>query len=420
VNSKETRNISHPASSIGLTAGLLVLFVLLIWTAGRAGFASLLTAYAAKANLMTSADAAVKLSPGDPDAHLIRGSLLEANDDLPAAIGEYQTAASLRPDDYVLWLSLERASELNGDSAGAIAAARRALPLAPFYAQPHWQLGNILVRAGQRDEGFNELRLAGKSNPTLLPAIVDLAWHLSGGDAQFVKQAMQPETAESFEALAEYFRRQGAIAEAVEMFRSTGSAGDSARAQFLGELIAARRFGDAYALWSITHPGNAPRTLIDPGFEREQDLNDPGFGWHTDSKAGALTLSLDSANPKDGHSSLRVEFNGDSDPGAAIISQLVLIEPKTHYQIRFAYRTEEIVTGGPPQVFVFDAQDNKVLGHSGALPAKTEGWTDVAIDFLSGDSSEALQIKLARDRCANSTCPIYGRLWLDSFSLQKQ
>src|SRR5436309_16007719 len=88
------------------TAGAVVLFLSLIWMAGRAGFASLLTAYAAKANLSTSADAAVSISPADPDAHLIRGELLEANDDLTAAIAEYQVAAELRPDDYVLWLML--------------------------------------------------------------------------------------------------------------------------------------------------------------------------------------------------------------------------------------------------------------------------------------------------------------------------
>lgn len=407
-------------SRIGATAGLLVVFLLLIWMAGRAGFASLLTAYAAKANLIASANAAVTLSPGDPEAHFVRGALCEANSDLPAAISEYKTAASIRPDDHVLWSSLARTSELNGDKVGAIEAARQAIPLAPYYAQPHWQLGNLLIRSGQRDEGFKELSLAGASNPTLLPAIIDLAWRLSGGDVQFVKQVMQPETTESFQALADYFKRHGAVAEAIEMLRLAGSAGDQARRQYLGELITAKRFTDAYALWSITHPGNMPRTLIDPGFEQGRDLNERGFGWRADRKVPTLMLSLDSANPKDGHSSLRVDFNGDSDPGTPIISQFVLIEPKTQYQLRFSCRTEGNVSGGSPNVVVFDADDNKVLGQSGALPATTAGWRDSTIDFISGESAEAVQIALQRDRCAKSPCPIFGRLWLDSFSLQKR
>jgi hypothetical protein len=48
-------------------------------------------------------------------------------------------------------------------------AARQAIPLAPDYAEPHYQLGNILVRAGQTEEGFKELQLAAASNPTLFP-----------------------------------------------------------------------------------------------------------------------------------------------------------------------------------------------------------------------------------------------------------
>src|ERR1700686_3743224 len=96
-----TTKMPRSVSRMGAAAGLLVVFLWLVWTAGRAGFASLLTAYAARANLIASADAAVNLSPGDPEGHLVRGALLEANNDLSAAISEYQTAASLRPDDYV-------------------------------------------------------------------------------------------------------------------------------------------------------------------------------------------------------------------------------------------------------------------------------------------------------------------------------
>jgi hypothetical protein len=408
---------------IALTAALLVIFSLLIWMAGRAGVASLRTAQAAKANLIASADSAVSLSPGDPEAHFARGALLEANNDLPAAIAEYEKAASLRPDDYVLWLSLARVSELNGDSAGAITAARRAVPLAPYYAQPHWQLGNLLVRAGQRDEGFKELGLAGESNPQLMPAIIDLAWQLSHGDVQFVIRALRLQRPESYQALAQYFRKKNEIDSAIAMYIAAGSVAEQDRRAYVAELISSKHFKEAYSLWSFGRPAISPEPLgliIDPGFEREQDLDERGFGWRADHKAPSLTLSLDAANPKDGRSSLRVDFNGDSDPGTPIISQLVLIEPKTHYELRFSCRTEGIVSGGPPNVFVLDAHDNQVLVQSGALPATTAGWRDSTVDFISSESAAAVQISVQRDRCAKSPCPIFGRLWLDSFSLQKR
>lgn len=423
--SKEaTKKTPQSVARIGASAGLLVLFPLLIWMAGRAGLASLRTAYAAKSSVIASAGTAVNLSPGDPEAHFVRGALLEVNNDLPAAISEYKTATSLRPDDYVLWLSLARASELNGDSAGAIAAARRAVPLAPYYAQPHWQLGNLLVRAGRRGEGFKELRLAGASNPTFLPAIIDLAWQLSGGDVEFVKRSVEPQAPTAFKALAEYFKKRGEVGEAIAMFASAGSGDEVVRAreQYLNELIGAKKFKEAYQIWAIGRGSittNPIALIADPGFEQESNLDEPGFGWRTDQKAPSLTLSLDSANPKDGHSSLRVGFNGASDPSAPIISQLILIEPKVHYQLRFSCRTEGIVSGGPPNVFVFDAHDNKVLGQSGALPQTTEGWRETAIDFTTGESTTAIQIALRRQPCPTTQCPIFGKLWLDAFALKK-
>src|ERR1700730_4780668 len=169
---------------------LVVILLLLIWATARAGFSSVLSAYAARTSQLAAADAAVNVNSGDPEAHFVRGAILEANDDLAPAISEYTQALALRPDDYVLWLGLAHARELNGDSAGALAAANQAVQLAPYYAQPRWQLGNLLVRAGHQDEGFSQLRLAGAGNPTLLPTIIDLAWQFSGGNAAYVMQAI--------------------------------------------------------------------------------------------------------------------------------------------------------------------------------------------------------------------------------------
>lgn len=404
--------------------GLLIVFLLLIWLSARAGFASLLYTYAATSNQLAAANAAVSLSSGDPEAHYLRGAILEASSDLTAAIAEYNEAIVRRPDDYVLWLSLARAQELNGQAPMAIAAAREATRLAPYYSQPHWQLGNLLVRAGRAEEGFSELRLACASNPKLLPPIIDLAWQLSRGNVQFVMQALQPGTPPAYQALAEYFKKRGQEAEAIAMLRAAGSIAEDYRRQYVNELLTAKRFADAYAIWSIGHPpaneSDAGGPIVnDPGFEEERRLDEPGFDWRTENKAQTLTLSLEPANPKEGRSSLRVEFNGDSDPGTQIISQLVLVEPNNRYQLHFAARTERIVSGGLPRVAVVDAGNNEILGQTNAFPAAVSNWQDYSIDFNSKGTTSAILISLQRQRCSQSPCPIFGRLWLDNFSLKK-
>lgn len=401
---------------------LLILFLLLIWFSARAGFASLLYTYAATSNQLAAANAAVNLSSGDPEAHYLRGAILEAGGDLTAAIAEYNEAILRRPDDYVVWLSLARAQELNGQALMATAAARQATQLAPYYAQPHWQLGNLLVRAGRTEEGFTELRLAGASNPRLLPPIIDLAWQLSQRNVQFVIQAIQPRTPADYQTLAEYFKKRGQEADAIALLRSAGNIAEDYRRRYVDELLTAKRFADAHAIWSIGRPPaneTAGPIMSDPGFEQERHLDEPGFDWHTESNAQTLTLSLEPANPKEGKSSLRVEFSGDSDPGTPIISQLVLIEPNNRYQLNFAARTEDIVSGGLPRVAVLDAGNKEILGKTNAFPRTVSSWQDYSIDFNSKETTRAILISLQREQCRESPCPIFGRLWLDNFSLKK-
>ncbi|MCM3874771.1 MAG: tetratricopeptide repeat protein [Pyrinomonadaceae bacterium] len=397
-----------------------MVFALLFWNAGRAGLSSLLSSYGATTNQIAAADLAVELSQRDPHANYLRATILRANNDLAGAINEYNRAISLRPDDYGLWLSLARARALNDETDEALAASRQAVKLAPYYAHPRWQLGNLLLRAGEQDEAFKELRVAGASNPSLLPAVIDLAWQLSEGDAQFVKQSIQPQTPETYLALAEYFRKRRAVVDAIDMYRSTGEKGKQNRSAYVSELTSTKRFNDAYALWLIEHPANSHDALgviSDAGFEQESNLEEPGFGWRTINKGPSL--HLDMSAPEEGRSSLRVDFDGNSDPTSPVISQLLLVEPVAHYQISFATRTEEIVTGGPPLLIIVDANNQQVIGRSAEFPRETAGWQYFTVDFNSTDSTAAIQITLQRQPCSTSPCPIFGRVWLDAFSLRK-
>ena len=401
---------------------LLFLLALLIWYSARNGYAALLASNASANNNLPAANAALGFSPGNPEAHFLVGALLEANGDLAAAMPRYQTAVALRTQDYALWVQLARARELEGDIAGAISAGKTAVSLAPFYAKPRWQLGNILVRAGQSDEGFLELRVAGAADSALLPAIIDLAWQVSRGDVRFVKRVIQPASTESYIALGQYLKKRGEVDEVIAMFSTAGGNAEVARArdQYLAELITAGKFKEAYALWTATHASDAaPGVLNNPGFEQEIDLAAPGFGWRLESKAPTLSLSLEGANPREGKSSLRIEFNGNSELGVPVITQLVLVEPHTRYQIHFALRTEELVTGALPHVIVFDAGSNGVLGRSDAFPQESHGWRDYAIDLTTADSTTATRIALQREPCSKPPCPIFGRLWLDAFNLKK-
>src|SRR5262245_4589331 len=90
--------------SVVKTVGPLLILLVLGWYAGSVGVASLFYAYAAKSNRLDAADAAVRLSPGDANAHHVRGAIYETNLDYSKANEDYVRAVSLRPDDYIFWL----------------------------------------------------------------------------------------------------------------------------------------------------------------------------------------------------------------------------------------------------------------------------------------------------------------------------
>lgn len=416
---KDTQKPAESSARLALAVGLLVLLMLLTWNVARSGFASLLTTYAAQTNQISVADSAIRIGANNPDAHHVRATILESID-LPGAIAEHRQAALARPDDYVLWLSLARACELGGDTTAAIAAAKQAVPLAPDYAEPHFQLGNILLRAGQTDEAFKELRLAGASNPTLMLGVIDLAWSVFRGNVQFVVNAIEPTTPAGYQLLAQYFGQRNEVDAAIAMYSAAGSEAEHYRRAYLHDLIATKQFKAAAKLWAVGRQSVAlPGELIDPGFEKESDLTEPGFAWRIGDQPQGFHLTLDTANPREGNSSLKIDFDGASEPASPVITQLIVVEPRTRYQLNLAVRSEGIVSGGLPLIVVTDPTSNKVLGQSEQFPKVTDGWREYTIDFESEPEASAVQIALQRPACNSSPCPIFGRLWLDAFSLKK-
>jgi len=400
---------------ITLTVALLFL-LFLSYYAATSGYAPLLTEKALAAGDVQAAQRAAQLSAGDPRTHVVLGALLEATEDSASAIQHYQTAVALRPDDYVLRLQLARAQELRGDATSAISSASIAVLLAPSYSQPHWQLGNILIRAGRDDGGFSELRQAAATNPQLLTSIVDLAGQLSGDRPDYLAKAIDPKTPEAYRALFSYFKKRGSTANAIHWLQAGRESTREERRGFLTELVAAKKFDDALRVWWIEHPPDPDTEILENGgFEEETDLTEPGFGWRAGNPDKSVVFSLDNVTPKEGRQSLRIDFNGAT-AGGDLISRLVLLPG--HCKLSFSFRTDNLVSGGPPYVVVVDAITGKPLAQTEIFPQTTDGWRDAVLEFTPTDPSGAVRIALQRQNCSAPQCPIFGKLWLDDFFLE--
>ena len=396
-----------------------------IYTSARVGASRLVSDYGVRAAQLPAADLAVRLTPADPEAHYARASVLTDAGALADARAAYEAAIKLRPSDYVLWLELGKLREQDGDTQGALAAFREAVERAPFYAEPRWQLGNSYLRLGRTTEAFAELRRAAARDPSRYPNLIDLAWYASDRDPKLLAANVSPDTSVEHLLVARFLIRHGAAQAAVEQFRAVGAAStETNRRDLVKELLAARSYPEAYALWSEGRTeAHAPGEITDGGFEQAVRLDDVGFGWQFARDTGdAVKFSLDPTMPRAGARSLRLDFNGNSAPGIELLTQLVLVEPGARYRLRCSARTEGLVTGGPLLVHVIAAgpQTDAPLADSAPFAVGTNDWRDTSAEFNVPKDVRAIRLAVARQSCVGGgPCPAFGQVWFDEFKLEK-
>ena len=392
------------------------------WQAASTGRARTLAEDADQYDDASAADRAVSLSGSDAETHAARGGVFQRTGEYAQAVAEYRRAVSLRPRDYYLWMLLGVTEDQNGDQDAALLALRQSVALAPTYAKPRWQLGNVLLRAGEIDQAFAELRLAGADNSELLPNVIDLAWGIYHGDVDAVLTAVPPQTDAVRIALAIFFARHKQSAAAANQFLSVDEASGLLPEVLLRDLLAAGAFPDASRVWARIHgvpATDAMATIRDGGFESAITVGEQGFGWQIAPDVTNVNLSIDAAEHQSGSQSLRLEFRGNSTPSQPLVTQFILVKPLTKYHVSFAAMGRDIVSAGAPIIMARDLSDSArpVLGQSLPLRSDVGGWRDFSLDLTTGAKTEAILLSVERQNCNADPCPAFGALWLDSFSI---
>jgi hypothetical protein len=131
-------------------------------------------------------------------------------------------------------------------------------------------------------------------------------------------------------------------------------------------------------------------------------------------------MSIDEGAHQSGTRSLRLDFHGNSDPTSPLVTQIILVQPRTHYHLGLAALSKDFVSAADPVISVIDASDPNaaVLAKSPPLLSDLNVWRDFAIDFTTDEATRAITITLARQTCANNPCPAFGTVWIDSVFLE--
>jgi tetratricopeptide (TPR) repeat protein len=390
-----------------------------IRTSARAGISRLMSESAMAVNSLPAADQSVQISTDDPEAHYARAMQLRNLERHVDAVAELQHALSRRPADYFLWEALAQESEDAGNNTEALEALRKSISLAPFYSEPHWRLGNLLLREGQSNEAFDEMRRSLDTDPALYGQTLALAWVVYDGHVNAMPRAVFPHRPVEYAPFAHMLVMHDQIESAMSLLRGAHQfLSPDNRRMLIDALIEAGRFEEAHELWTTSDFNSRhDAILFDGGFEHLIEPDSERFGWQM--MAGPTVRVLPSSDsPYAGQRNLRIEYSGNLDPAAAIVSQIIPITSSSRYRLTFAARTRELVSAALPIVVVTEtSKDGQVLGRSTPLPAGTSGWHLFNVDFETASATRAVTVSVQRARCNVQPCPIFGSAQFDEFSM---
>ena len=375
-----------------------------------------------------TAQAAMRLAPDDPWTHWVVAGLEKRSllpGDLEDAARHYEEAVRLSPNDYRFWLDLGRTREELGDRAGGEKALRRAVELAPFYANPHWYLGNLLLRAGRGEEAFAELRRAAEADTKLRPQLFNAAWTLYGQNIDEIKKVVGDSAAARAE-FALYLVGRERLDDALNLWSSLKPAEkreqSAAGEAIMKSLLEQKRYRTALGIFNELNPAASVQVaqFVNSSFENGIDSQGASiFNWQIKSDPQAQ-IAIDGSTGHNSARSLRIRFNSRETLAFDNIAQTVVVEPATQYRFECYVRAQDLKSVGTLVIEIIDGMDGKTaLGTSQPLAPGTYDWQPVTINFKTPPKTEAVTMRIVRANCgANATCPIFGMVWYDDFNLQ--
>jgi Flp pilus assembly protein TadD len=381
------------------------------------------------------ADMALKYSPQDPLIHWRRGGvyLNAANEELEesrvdVAVEEFRAAARMSPDDYRVWLGLGRALDRGGNMAEARKAFERSVALAPNHFDPRWAFGNYLLRAGDRDGSFEQMRTALSNKPSALPLIFDYAWNVYQGDGKAIAKAINPPQ-QARSLLASLLVQRGRVDDAMAVWRETPLRTVYDAQKFADALFNTGNYRKSYEVWTSVEIPNRPAPdpgslLSNGGFEGKLLIGQktPFLTWQINPASGVKVVQ-DRKERRGGQTSLRAGFEVTGNVAFAIISQTVPVKPSTGYVLTFSIRSKDLQSLSTPLVEVYDSAYEIMKGarfRAATKPVEngtSDDWVDYKLEFTTNPQTEAATVRIVRPSCSEPPCPIDGHIWFDEFKL---
>src|SRR6266478_5371623 len=377
-------------------------------------------------------DRAVRLEPADAQTWYLLARYWQYNLEDPAAaraIRSYLSALSFNPASSETWLDLATAYESEGNLGAARDAFLHAKKVYPLSAGVSWRYGNFLLRQGELDSAFSEMRLAVQADPNRAAEAFSRALRAGSSIETTIDRVLPPITDAYLEVIWDQ-TTDGHTENAVKVWNRLAplhphiSLPESF--SLVNALMTEKRIAEASRVWDQAAlfagladlQGPPGSVLWDGGFE--SNVKDGGFSWLILGGLRNVQVGFDTQEKHSGNRSLRLIFDAKSSDYFLGICHYVPIKPSTAYLFSAWAKTRALTTdqGIRFQLHSLDSQYAATANTSDVHG--TSPWTRTTMSWTSANDVHEVQVCLARFPSEEAGSKIQGTVWVDDVALVPQ
>jgi tetratricopeptide (TPR) repeat protein len=417
--------LSSDAQRGVLVAASLVVALLLSYFSIR----NALAAHYVGAQTLEGYKRAVRLEPANAQNWYLLGRYWQYNledPDAARAIRSYLSALSFNPASSETWLDLATAYESEGNLAAARDAFLHAKKAYPLSAGVSWRYGNFLLRQGETDSAFSEMRSAVQADPHRAAEAFSRALRAGSSIETTIDRVLPPITEAYLDVIWDQ-TTDGHTENALKVWDRLASLHPKISLydsfSLVSALTSGKRIGEASRVWdeAVLFAGFADlqgppgSVLWDGGFE--SNITGGGFSWILSQGIRGVQMGIDTQEKHSGNHSLRLIFDGKFNLNFADVCHYVPVKPATTYLFSAWVKTRAL-TSDQGLRFRLNALDTQYPSTANTSDVHgTAPWARIEMVWTSASDAHEAQVCLVRYPSEEPSNKIQGTVWVDDVAL---
>lgn len=376
---------------------------------------------------------ALRQDPDNPDLIHWLGMVYTDNPteiNFPEAVKYLRQAVRLNPRRWDFWSSLGTTCDFVADTACSDEAFERAQVLNPMTPALQWTLGNHYLLTNREEKAFPHFRRLLEMDPQYLEATYRLCLRATRDpQAMYTEVVPQGKDASARFAFLVFLTSTSDYESAMRIWGQMISGPDRSPSlslvkPFLDFLIDHNQIQDAATVWTdLQHAGAVPKSshmqpgnLLYGGSLEGPPLN-TGFGWRIN---GSPDLEYDFSAPSahEGAKCLRINFAVGQNADYDLLDQIVIIQPKTRYQLTANVRSDNLSSDSGPRLRVVEMGCVNCDARTSDPTVGTTSWHPIEVEFMTQPQTQAVRISFWRPQEQRFSGDITGTVWLDDLTLR--